>query len=119
MKEKSQEAKLEWDEDLARRMRAEGTSWKNLARTFGVTPETIRCRLDEEYKRIHRERHNKYLRELRRGLAADRIVLHQAERIDKEALAQRLAEIPDDTRDLTAFLMGDPLPGRSALDRRT
>lgn len=30
----------------------------------------------------------------------------------------RLAEIPPDTRDLSAVLLGDPLPGRSALDRR-
>lgn len=33
-------------------------------------------------------------------------------------MAMRLsAEIPDDTRDVTARIMGDPLPGRSALDR--
>ena len=33
-------------------------------------------------------------------------------------LEARLAEIPEDTRDLTAVVMGDPLPGRSALDKR-
>ena len=32
-------------------------------------------------------------------------------------LDARLAEIPDDTRGLTARICGDPLPGRSALDR--
>ena len=36
-----------------------------------------------------------------------------------EDVAARLAEIPPDTRDLTAQVFGDPLPGRSALDRRT
>lgn len=30
----------------------------------------------------------------------------------------RERQIPRDTRDLTAQLCGDPLPGRSALDRR-
>jgi hypothetical protein len=30
---------------------------------------------------------------------------------------RRLREIPPDTRDLTARLMGDPIPGRRALDR--
>ena len=30
----------------------------------------------------------------------------------------RLAEIPADTRSLTARLFGDPLPGRAALDHR-
>lgn len=36
----------------------------------------------------------------------------------KEDAAARLAEIPPDTRSLTARLAGDPLPGRSALDKR-
>lgn len=31
---------------------------------------------------------------------------------------RQMAEIPDDTRDLTARTFGDPLPGRSALDRK-
>lgn len=34
-----------------------------------------------------------------------------------EALA-RLREIPSDTRDLTGRICGDPLKGRSALDKR-
>lgn len=34
---------------------------------------------------------------------------------DRDAMKQK---IPDDTRDLTARFFGDPLPGRSALDRR-
>lgn len=33
-------------------------------------------------------------------------------------LLARLAEIPPDTRSLTGRILGDPLPGRSALDRR-
>lgn len=36
-----------------------------------------------------------------------------------EELEARLAEIPPDTRCLTARFFGDPLPGRSALDRRS
>ena len=35
-----------------------------------------------------------------------------------EELAARLADVPADTRCLTARFFGDPLPGRSALDRR-
>lgn len=31
---------------------------------------------------------------------------------------ERLCEVPDDTRSLTARICGDPLPGRSVLDRR-
>jgi hypothetical protein len=42
------------------------------------------------------------------------------ERISHDEIEARLAEIPQfDTRDLTARFFGDPLPGRSALDRRS
>ena len=37
--------------------------------------------------------------------------------IDKEFVAARLAALPKDTRNITQALCGDPLPGRSALDR--
>jgi hypothetical protein len=37
---------------------------------------------------------------------------------DPEELRARLSEIPADTRDLTALVFGDPLPGRRAIDRR-
>lgn len=39
------------------------------------------------------------------------------ERVQREDIEARMAEIPYDTRDLTARIFGDPLPGRSALDR--
>jgi hypothetical protein len=39
-------------------------------------------------------------------------------RVDEKVAAARLAEIPPDTRNLTQRIAGDPLPGRSALDRR-
>lgn len=34
-----------------------------------------------------------------------------------EELRERFRAIPKDTRDLTSKICGDPLPGRSALDR--
>ena len=40
-----------------------------------------------------------------------------AGRVHPGDIAARLAEIPPDTRDLTAYLFGDPLPGRRAIDR--
>ena len=39
-------------------------------------------------------------------------------RVAPEDFAARLAEIPPDTRTLSQRIMGDPLPGRSALARR-
>lgn len=39
--------------------------------------------------------------------------------IRQDVVERLMAEIPSDTRGLTAYFFGDPLPGRSALDRRT
>jgi hypothetical protein len=39
-------------------------------------------------------------------------------RMTLEEEAKLFASLPKDTRDFTARIMGDPLPGRSALDRR-
>lgn len=36
-----------------------------------------------------------------------------------EEYRRKIREIPPDTRDLCARLMGDPLPGRSALDQHS
>ncbi len=36
----------------------------------------------------------------------------------REEIAALLASIPEDTRDLTQRICGDPLPGRSALHRK-
>ena len=38
-------------------------------------------------------------------------------RVPPAVAAKQLASIPADRRNLTARLLGDPLPGRSALDR--
>lgn len=43
---------------------------------------------------------------------------HVEDRVPEDDAAARLAEVPADTRTLTARLMGDPLPGRRAIDLR-
>lgn len=48
--------------------------------------------------------------------AAGLVKLHSS-RPKPEDIEARWAEIPADTRNLTARIFGDPLPGRSALDR--
>ena len=109
----------------ARRMHfKEGKSFAVIATRFLCTPETIRTHLDPVYakkrrdaKRASDRRHHAKQREQR---LADPVlhprVLHGGP--TKREWQNRVAEIPDDTRDLTARVFGDPLPGRSALDRR-
>lgn len=76
-------------------------SFKRIAAQYGCTPSGA---------------YTAYQDGLRDGMYAgglpDRVRQYQAD------AAARVAEIPPDTRDLTARFFGDPLPGRRALDRR-
>jgi hypothetical protein len=106
-------AMTETEINLARRFRAGGMTWKDLGRCFNVTPETVKYQIDPEWKNRSLERRA----ELRQ---APRIPSPQPEDASptRAELAKLLRSIPLDTRDLTARICGDPLPGRSALDMR-
>lgn len=73
------------------RLHAQGLTWKEIGKRYGISDESARCAA------------------LRRGAAG------KMNRVMEQIL---ISQIPKDTRGLTARLMGDPLPGRSALDRR-
>lgn len=94
------------------RLRGEGRSFNEIGDALSVSSDTVHCWLDEKY--AHRRR--SMVNANRRGEA------HDINRIDRRPshsdVAERLAEIPPDTRDLTSRLCGDPLPGRRAIDRR-
>ena len=77
--------------EQAQTMRRNEMPWAHIAKHFGVTPDTVRRVLDPEWA------------------ARRRAGITDGERL--------LREVPADTRDLTARALGDPLPGRSALDR--
>lgn len=80
------------DEDraLMREMHRDGKTWWQIGQHFGVSGESARC------------------------------AAHWIGRtaVQQNIIEQLFAAIPKDTRGLTARLCGDPLPGRSALDRR-
>lgn len=63
------------------------------------------------------ERRNQLNREVAAAKKAAGLT-YPVNKIPREVWEARIAEIPQDTRDLTARICGDPLRGRSALDRR-
>lgn len=99
------------EDDLYRatRLRAMGRSWADLAERFGCDTETIRRQIDPEYRRVrssrYRPEHSPFHIQTRHG-------------VSPEEAARRIAEVPADTRPMSARLLGDPLPGRSALDKQ-
>lgn len=82
-------------------------SFRILAKRYHVSDTTI-------YRLFHPE-----LAEQRRSpLGSKHVAQHVYHDRLKAQARKLLREIPLDTRDRTAFIAGDPLPGRSALDQR-
>ena len=101
--------------EVAATMRANRVSWEKVARYLGVAEETVRRALDPDYRAARNEvARRRYVRSERRASPhfADR------KRLSAEDAIRALATVPADTRTITGKVFGDPLPGRSALDRR-
>lgn len=95
--------------DKARVLRAKGWSYLRIADVVGCAPESLRRHCDPTAaERIRDSRENQKLG--RTFNRADMVVM-------REEFLARISEIPPDTRDLTGRLMGDPIPGRRAIDR--
>ena len=96
---------------------SQGMGIATIARRLDVGADWIRRRIDPEW--AEQKRHvwrKQYLRNTRDTVARrSHVVSHGP---DFETVKKLLAEIPEDTRDYTGRHFGDPLPGRSALDRR-
>ena len=105
--------------DLARRMHKAGVSWKAISDVTCLSIDTLRRRIEPGYS-AHR---NKLIAERRKALSnAGEFVpilnFYDRSRVKPEDAIRVLSSIPKDTRRFFSRLMGDPLPGRSALDRK-
>lgn len=100
-------------EDRARaaQLREMGYSYLRIAKMIGYTHLTVRAWFSEKAKHDQRRKYDE-MRAYRACVPRD--LVHKV-RTDADAAKQI---VPKDTRDLTARFCGDPLPGRSALDRR-
>jgi len=113
---------------LAQELLAEGLSWTAIDCRLGVSKGRTRYVLDPLYREMRKARgQEKYQQWLLRNGGG----LHKrARRITRNSAGQCILGRPPDhviaerdaaygaDRQLTAALCGDPLPGRSALDRR-
>ena len=73
--------------------------------------------MNKEHYRQRSIQRNAEMREASRLKAAAGVNRNAIGKPSPQDLAARLAEIPADTRSFTARTFGDPLPGRSALDK--
>lgn len=94
--------------ETVRSLRAEGVSWDKAARVVGFDRDVLRYRLDPKYAERQRGKYSGPPSTLRAA----------AYRPSSEELAALLSRVPRDTRSMQAKWLGDPLPGRSALDQK-
>lgn len=95
-------------------MREEGATWNAIGRALDFRNTTIRFHCDPEF----RKKSNESKRYLRPGGRFHYFSSENDPISTRTDALRRLAEIPEDTRSLTARTFGDPLPGRRACDLR-
>lgn len=97
-------------------------AWVKLAARHGVSFYWLRSRLDPKWG-AHRRAQIRRCRQSHAKkstgfVAAIKTAASAHDPISPAELVARLQSIPEDSRSLTGKLLGDPLPGRSALDQR-
>lgn len=99
-----------------------GESWSELGSKFHVSGNTLRRAVDPEFDAQYRKQQAAYQRQRRKEeeqlRSAGSFNLHDrfVPKADVEKARTWLDQ--SDTRDLTGLFLGDPFPGRSALDQR-
>lgn len=97
---------LAWDLALATRMRETGMTYAQIGAVFNLSPDTIHSRTDPAYRAKRQWQKSAKRNELPAPAGT------RASTVTHADIAARRAEIPRDTRGLTAFVFGDPILGR-------
>lgn len=101
--------------------RSKGQAWTDIGKAYGLTGHRAHRAADPEFDaqcRIKEQRRERKRRQKIKQQTPKRIVAKQPVVPQAEVEAARTWQDLPDTRDFTGLLMGDPFPGRSALDRR-
>lgn len=103
-----------FDVDLAREiLQQDGQTWSSVARHFNVSWETLRRQLDPEWAEKRRQAIN-----ANRRAEGSNPSGHAARRRRNIEPPEKVIHRIVDTRSPTSKLLGDPPPGRSALDQK-
>lgn len=104
--------------DTLRQLRAAGTTWAEITRLTGLTYWVARSRIYPELAEAARVRERK--KWANKPKPPRKTTNHVADNghMSPVEIKRVLSTVPPDTRRLVSRLFGDPLPGRSALDKR-
>jgi len=109
--------RAEIDVAVARQLRDQGATWGEIGAVFQVTGTTIRLRLDEHYATQRRAAKEVSRSGVQRQRDVGNGSGYRAEGSDQKDV-RILEMVGPDTRTMQQKFFGDPMPGRSALDRR-
>jgi len=104
----------------AKKLVESGMFQKDVAKKFGVSKSVI-CRAVNPKAKATFEAYRRKQRPAKNSGKRTNSSIHFEQPMKAETKQYALLllqQIPPDTRNFTALMMGDPLPGRSALDRR-
>ena len=116
--------------DRAKFMRMDHASWESIAKTLDVSQYCIRCAVDADYRAYRRQIEHSRRKSERRNerqrirTKVNHAVQHAVRSLTHlappEVLAERELALEQrlEPRSITAQLLGDPLPCRSALHQR-
>lgn len=100
-----------------RKLRDSGLSWSDIGRELGITGTTAKMAVDPDY--AARRRSNINARRIdQTSRVTDKNRVTPPSRLTAAEARKVIARIPPDTRTPMQKMLGDPLPGRSALDMR-
>lgn len=99
-----------------RREGRERIGWRKLAADHGMNEDTLRRAADPVWAETRRQQINSSRAAERAGMGSAGQPDRRDKRIGRAGAVARAPEI-EDTRTITGQIFGDPLPGRSALDR--
>jgi hypothetical protein len=101
--------------EQARALLKNGAHYPDLTEKFGLSRDWFVRRLEPTKAQKRRDQINRNRWQMgKRGASTQRAETRQQRDVRVEAKAEQIA----DTRDYTQRFFGDPLPGRSALDRK-
>ena len=99
------------------KMRSRNISFDRVGKVFGIGAKTVRNALYPDLAKKDNSRRRLRRAQFQNSKTAHSVGGHPVH-IPAEVLADRDIRRLSESRSLTAVLMGDPMPGRSALDKK-
>lgn len=104
--------RIERERDMIQLLLDQGKSYRDIGSIYGCSHALVQNVMTGRHRKARRQEINRRKNAETTGFSPSQYIGH----VEKVVVRGELP--PPDTRDLTARILGDPLPGRSYLDRK-